>query len=99
MRKKVLSLDSLTESLFSTHTYNQNLFDEEDEKYNKMIQSLKNILDGELTERQKICVLMYYGETMKMKDIAKKLGIGISSVSRHIKKAKNRVAKTMNYYF
>ena len=30
---------------------------------------------------------------------AHELGISISSVSRHIKRAKNKLTKTMNYYF
>ena len=34
-----------------------------------------------------------------MKDISTELEISISSVSRHIKKAKYKVEKTMKYYF
>ncbi len=99
MGSKPLLLDKFTESLISISHYNKELFSDEDVNYRKMIGSLKNIVNGELTEKQRKCVWLYYGEMMKMKDIANELGIGISSVSRHIKKAKLRVEKTMRYYF
>lgn len=79
--------------------YNKDKFDEEDTKYKKMVSSLKNVIKGELTQRQKTCIAMYYGEKMKMKDIAEILGINTSCVSRCIKRAKNKLTKTMKYYF
>lgn len=99
MQKVIMSLDKFTESFFSVQNYNKKRFDGEDLKHKKMISSLKNIMEGELTEKQKICFWMYYADSMKMRDIALKLGISIPCVSRHIKKAKNKVTKTMKYYF
>lgn len=99
MSSRTLFLDKFTESLVSVSNYNKNIFDGEDINYKKMIESLKNIVNGELTEKQRKCVWLYYGDRMKMIDIAGELGIGVSSVSRHIKKAKLRVEKTMRYYF
>ena len=37
-----------------------------------------------LTERQRTCLMMYYLEGMKMKDIAKVMGLSLPTVSRHI---------------
>lgn len=99
MQKKIVAFDKFTESLFSLENYNKNLFEGEDLKHRKMIGSLKNIVEGELTEKQKTCISMYYGENMKMRDISERLGISVSCVSRHIKKAKKRLTKTMKYYF
>ncbi len=99
MSNRVLFLDKFTESLASVSKYNLGLSDDEDSTHKRMIFSLKNIVRGELTKKQQICLQLYYGDMMKMKDIAIELGIGVSSVSRHIKKAKNRVEKTMKYYF
>jgi RNA polymerase sigma factor (sigma-70 family) len=99
MANRTLFLDKFTESLISVSNYNKDIFDGEDVNYRKMIASLKNIVNGELTEKQRRCIWLYYGERMKMIDIADELGIGVSSVSRHIKKAKLRVEKTMRYYF
>ena len=97
--KRKIQLNDFNESLFSFSSYNKNLFDGQDKNHRKMIESLKNIIAGELTEKQRLCILLYYGKSMKMKEIALELGIGISSVSRHIKKGKLRVKKTLEYYF
>ena len=99
MRKKSVYLDKFTESLISISNYRDGLTDSTDKNYEKMVNSIKNIIKGELTEKQRSCILLYYGEKIKMKDIANQLGMGISSVSRHIKKAKERLKKTMGYYF
>ena len=99
MRTKPLSMDSFTETMASINYYN-NLGDGFDDfGHRRMVDLLKNIVDGELTEKQKRCVFLYYGEMMKMKDIADEMGICISSVSRHIKRARRRIEKTMHYYF
>ncbi len=100
MRVKRLSMDSFTESMASINYYKNSLNEDcEDTNHKKMVSLLKNIVAGELTEKQRRCILLYYGEMMKMKDIANEMGIGISSVSRHIKRARQRIEKTMNYYF
>ena len=99
MKNKILHLDDFTESLASISKYKKETYEGKDNNYAKMMEALKNIIVGELTEKQKICTMLYYGEKMKMNDISKELGIGISSVSRHIKKAKIRIKKTMDYYF
>lgn len=99
MRKKSVYLDKFTESLISISNYRDALTDDNDRNYEKMVNSIRNIIKGELTEKQRSCIMLYYGERIKMKDIANQLGMGISSVSRHIKKAKERLKKTMGYYF
>ena len=99
MEGRPFSMDSFTESMASVNYYNNLDTGSEDPKYRKMVCLLKNIVDGELTEKQKRCIFLYYGEMMKMKDIADEMGICISSVSRHIKSARKRIEKTMIYYF
>lgn len=99
MANKIFYLDNFTESLASVYKYKADAFDGEDTKYKKMMYSLKNIVKGELTERQRLCLWLYYGKMMKMREIAGELGICVSSVSRHIKKGKSRIEKTMKYYF
>lgn len=100
MKNKVLSLDNFTESIASMDEFKKIISEKAtNTKYKKMIKSLKNIADGELTAKQKLCVSLYYGDMKKMSEIAEELGIGISSVSRHIKKAKQKVQKTMTYYY
>lgn len=99
MQKKTLNMDEFTESLFSFNQYSKNSFGDKNRNREKMIKSLKNVIEGELTDRQKTCILMYYGNNMKMKSISETLGVSVPCVSKHIKKAKKRLTKTMKYYF
>lgn len=99
MSNRPLILDKFTESLVSFSNYSNQKNEKEDMHHKKMIYSLKKIIVGELTPKQQKCIWLYYGDRKKMKDIACEMGIGISSVSRHLKKARTRIKKTMNYYF
>ncbi len=99
MSNRPLILDGFTESLVSFSNYRSKNNEREDTNHKKMIYSLKKIIVGELTPKQQKCIWLYYGERKKMKDIACEMGIGISSVSRHLKRARMRIEKTMNYYF
>ena len=100
MKNKFLSLDNFTEAMASMTEFKTIISNSSNDlNHERMVRTLKNIISGELTEKQKICVLLYYGDMKKMNQIAKELGIGISSVSRHIKKAKQKVQKTMTYYY
>ncbi len=99
MGNRSVHLDDFNEALISLSKYRKNNFSEKDINHKKMLSSLKNIIQGELTQKQRMCLLLYYGEKMKMREISLKLGICVSSVSRHIKKGKQRIKKTMEYYF
>lgn len=64
-----------------------------------MLRVLKRSMRNELTKRQIECVKMYYFEKLEMKEIARQLDIDISSVSRHLKKARKRLGVVMRYVF
>lgn len=52
----------------------------------------------ELTDRQRECLTMYYLEGIKMKDIAEKLALSKSTVSRHISTATHKLRHIASYY-
>ena len=56
-----------------------------------MSKSLKRALDVSLTQRQRLCLTMYYNDEMTMGQIAQELGVTESTVSRHIKAARKRL--------
>ncbi len=64
-------------------------------KRRKMLIGL--VAKNELSQRQKVCISMYYADNIKMSEIAKELGITKSTVSKHIKKAKLRIEKYLKY--
>lgn len=93
-----LSLNEFTESVAGMMDYNQkNQFTNEKE-YKKLLRILTKVIVGELTERQQQCIVMKYYKNLTVTEIAIKLGIGKSTVSRHIKKAKTRLYKLLDYY-
>lgn len=68
-------------------------------EHQRMLRVLHQALGQELTPRQADCVRQYYFEEQRMVDIADNLGIHVSSVSRHLKKARSRLAQVMGYAF
>ncbi len=98
MRNKPLSLNNFTESLLGYENYQRDRFDDNSE-YKKMLEVLVQAIDGELTDRQKQCVILYYGKQFTLKAIASSLGISESTVSRHLKKSRKRLEKVLKYYF
>ena len=59
----------------------------------KMKKILSMAVLNELTERQRICIVDYYLNGKKEKEIAKELGVNSSTVSRHIMKARDKLRR------
>ena len=64
----------------------------------KMKKILSMAVLNELTERQRICIVDYYLNGKKAKEIAKELGVNSSTVSRHIMKARDKLRHIASYY-
>lgn len=59
--------------------------------------AVRRAVSTALTRRQKQLVCMYYLEQMTMQDIADELGLHISSVSRTIKRGRERLRNCLSY--
>ena len=68
------------------------------DKRNKMKEILHKSVQSELTDKQRMCLLLHYCKGMKMKDIALKLGLYNSTVSRHIASATKKLKNIAQYY-
>ncbi len=64
----------------------------------RMKRILLRAVRHELTDRQRDCLTLHYLEGMKMKDIAKAMGLSKSTVSRHISAAELKLRKVAAYY-
>ena len=64
----------------------------------KMKKILSMAVLNELTERQRICIIDYYLNGKKEKEIAEELGVNSSTVSRHIIKARDKLRHIASYY-
>lgn len=52
---------------------------------------VKQIIDTNLSEMQKLCIVAYYYNDMKQSDIANELGIPENSVKTHLSRAKSKI--------
>jgi RNA polymerase sigma factor (sigma-70 family) len=68
-------------------------------EHRRMLRVMKKAAQGELTARQMECLRLYYGEGKSMSEVAACLGVTASTVSKHLKKARNRLRRVMKYYF
>lgn len=100
MRHKQLSFDLMERYLGSDDGMSPLSRDSDvDVEYRRMVRVIQRAVDGELTERQRECVRLYYYEGHKMAEVAGILGIQTPAVSRHLKKARVRLENVLGYLF
>lgn len=68
-------------------------------EHKRMLKVIERAARGELTGRQLQCVRLRYGCGKSVNEIASELGVSPPTVSRHLKKARARIKKVMEYYF
>lgn len=98
MSNRKLPLNEFTESLAGMIEYNQKVQMTNEKEYKRLLNILSKVVAGELTSRQRECVVMRYYKNLTVTQIAGELGVGKSTISRHISKAKKRLYKILNYY-
>ncbi len=62
-----------------------------------MMAALKVAVGQELTRRQMECLTLYFGEKLTLKEIGERLGIGKSTVYKHIDTGKARIRRVLMY--
>ena len=50
-----------------------------------------------LTERQKMCFDLKYNQDLSLAEIAQELGVNVSTVSRTLQRARNRLRRYLQY--
>ena len=63
----------------------------------RLRRNLRRAREQELTPRQREILALYYDRGLKMPQIARKLGINRSTVSRTVKRAKERLFRCLRY--
>lgn len=91
MRKKILSMEGLPESLFLPRDTG-----EPDRRYAAALQAVRRAVAEELTQRQRECLMRrFQGEAVKQ--IAAELGIQPPTVVKHIHAAQRRLSRIFRY--
>ena len=63
----------------------------------RLRRNLRRAREQELTPRQKEILALYYDRGLKMPQIARKLGVNRSTVSRTVKRARERLYRCLRY--
>ena len=61
------------------------------------LKRVQNVIRGELTENQREMLTAYYFEKQTMTEIARNRGVHISTVSRTIRRAEEKLRKFLKY--
>lgn len=77
-----------------------NLFDGNEDTVKKQYlrKILKDIWASYLSERQSEMAIMFFADNMSMKDIAAKLGVNQSTVTRTVQRAKTEISDNLGHY-
>ena len=83
------------------HRLNANrvFFTQDKSKMDIIRPALHSILQNQLTDKQRLCVEMYYFENQNTTKIAQRLGTTRANVSKHIRRALNNMEHSMRYLF
>ena len=63
----------------------------------RLIAGLNAAIRQELTPRQRQLIKLYYSENKSMSDIAREQGVCVSTVSRTLDRARNRLRRCLKY--
>lgn len=67
------------------------------EQIRKVKSAMMKVIKNELTPRQRETIALYYYKEMGVSEIADKLGLAPSTVSRTIKRARDNIYKFLKY--
>ena len=59
--------------------------------------AVKVALRQDLTRRQRECIVMYFSDNLTLPEIGRRLGIGKSTVYKHIETGKERIRRVVAY--
>ena len=77
----------------------RSLLTEEDDTGIRIRKVLLNVINNELTARQKEIVVLYYYKNMTTVEIAAALGISQQAASAVLVRARNRIFRILRYYY
>lgn len=92
-------IDFVEEYMSDKNKFQDNGYDEQRIMLSAISKALPLILKNELTDRQSLCLRMFYVHGKSQVEIARELKLSQPTVSRHIATAKTIVNKFLAYCF
>ena len=93
---RTVSYDN-TFGLVDLEVYTQLMADDNRDQMNRLKRNLTHALRQDITQRQREYMMLYYGRGMSMEAIAKELGVNKSTVSRTLKRGRQRLYRCLRY--
>lgn len=79
------------------HNYLLRLGNDNSETRRRLVINLRRAIREELTQKEWQAVQMYYVDQIKMTEIAEILGVNVSTVSRNIKRGREKLKRCLRY--
>ncbi len=96
MRRPVLSLELLGDRLQLPDRVPGG---SDEARHRAVLRVLRRAMEGELTQRQRQCLDLYYFQGLTQEETGRRLGVTAATVSRHIKRARERLQQVLVYSF
>ena len=93
---RTVSYDN-TFGLVDLAVYTRLMADDNRDQMNRLKRNLTHALRQDITQRQREYMMLYYGRGMSMEAIAKELGVNKSTVSRTLKRGRQRLYRCLRY--
>lgn len=77
--------------------YTELMADDNRDQINRLKRNLTHALRQDITQRQREYMILYYGHNMSMEAIAKQMGVNKSTVSRTLKRGRQRLYRCLRY--
>lgn len=77
--------------------WNRQNAEDNSERLDRLRRTLRQAREQELTPRQQEILGLYYDEGMNIPQIAEKLGVNRSTISRSLSRARNRLYRCLRY--
>ena len=93
---RTVSYDN-TFGLVDLAVYTRLMADDNRDQMNRLKRNLTHALRQDITQRQREYMMLYYGRGMSMEAIAKECGVNKSTVSRTLKRGRQRLYRCLRY--
>ena len=77
--------------------YTELMAQDNKDQINRLKRNLTHALRQDITQRQREYMILYYGQNMSMEAIARRCGVNKSTVSRTLKRGRQRLYRCLRY--
>ena len=71
--------------------------DDNTQQCRQLRRNLSSALREDITERQRLALMLYYGEGLCMREVGERMGVDKSTVSRTIRRGEQRLRRCLRY--